>query len=163
MFSVSPGKIPLKASVSVLVGWFIPTVDGESADGSELGFDSVQPGGVGGCPDRFDVVGCVELSDQVVSVGYQVVHHEIDGLLHGIAGAQTGEGRQEVFVGFLLPDLANQTVGVNIIEGQKLFGALHPCVCRPQPLGPALGVPPIPAVGAKLQGTHLVEADHYPV
>ncbi len=122
MFSVSPGEVSLDSAAPVLVGWLIHTVDGESADGSEVGFDSVQPGGVGGCPDRFDVVGCVELSDQVVSVGYQVVHHEIDGLLHGIACAQTSEDRQEVFVGLPLPDLANQTVGVNIIEGQELFG-----------------------------------------
>ena len=93
MFSVSPGEVSLDSSASVLVGWLICAVDGESSDGSEVGFDSVQPGGISGCPDWFDVVGCVELSDQAVAVGYQVIHHEIDGLLHGVASAQTGEDR----------------------------------------------------------------------
>ena len=87
MFSVSPGEVSLDSSAPVLVGWFIRTVYGESADGPEVGLYSVEPGGVGGCPDWFDVVGCVELSDQAVAVGYQVIHHEIDGLLHGIASA----------------------------------------------------------------------------
>ena len=125
--------------------------------------DGIQPTGVGRRVGRLDVVRGHERLQLRVLMGVEVIHDDVEPKFGGIARAQLGENGNEVLHRLTFAHLADETVGVNVVKGEELFGALEAEVgCAKSPgmtfLGPTLAVQ-----RSQLERATLVEADDRPV
>ena len=98
--AVAPADVAADGGGLFGVVGVVAAVEGEVAQGGELGFDPVQPAGVGGGEHELDVVGPAPVAHFAAAVGGEVVQHDVQPL-PGPAGAQDFEEGQD-----LLPALA---------------------------------------------------------
>lgn len=143
----------------MLVRRVVSAADGELLEWREVGLDRVQPTGVGRRVDRLDVVSGHECLQPSVLVGVEVVHDDVEPGVERIAGPQPGEDGEEVVDGLALAYLADEAVGVHIVEGEQLLRPRQPAVGRPE--APGLADPGPAATGQRSQFERaaLVEAD----
>ena len=74
-------------------------------------------------------------------IGREIIHHDINSELHGIAGAEAFEANDDVFTRFPFMHTSDQTVGVNIIEAVQLFDAAFARIGRTMPLRMPMACP----------------------
>src|SRR5207249_4229337 len=134
--------------------------EGEAPQHAEVGLDEVQPGRLGGGPNRGDV----ELSEQAaegrVVVGLVEVVHDYKELLAGVAGSQAAEGFEEVRQALVFSKDSAEAVAVDVVEAKELLGALEAAIGGAPPQGPGLACPGHAADRSKFQWPPLVEADY---
>jgi len=93
-------------------------------------------------------------------VAAEIVHDHVESDRGGMAGAEFAEGLQQVGGCLALMDFSDEALGVNIVEGQQLLGALKPAVGGPQTFGVAAPLP-MPAMDrAQFERTTFIEADY---
>lgn len=156
---VAPGEVAGDAPAAVLVGGVVRPCDRELLQWREVRLDRVQPAGVGRGVDRLDVVSGHERPQADVLVCVQVIHHHVQPLMEGVAAPQPREDREQVVDALAFADLAHEAVGMHVVEGEELFGALEPPVGRPEALGMANGRPAVAGERSQLERAALVEAD----
>lgn len=161
--SVAPCEVTGDPPATRAVVPIIGDLQRELLERREVGFDGVEPTGVGGSEDRLHVVTRQVLPHPLVTMGVEVVHDDVESGIGRVAGAQAAEGGQDIAVGLPLPHLADQAVGMHIVEGEELFRSLQPPVGGAKALGMAFGGPAAAVEGTQFQRTALVEADHRPV
>lgn len=122
-------------------------------------FNGVQPTCVGRGVGGLDVVGSHEGLQAGVLVGVQVIHHDVETNLQGVAGPQPREDSEQVIDRFALAHLAHEAIAVDIVEGEQLLGAVEPPVGRPEALWMANGRPASSSKGPQFERATLVEAD----
>ena len=71
-------------------------------------------------------------------VRVEVVHDQVEACAQGVAGAQPGEDGEEVGDRLALAHLADETVGVDVVESEQLLGTVEPAVGRAEALGMAV-------------------------
>ena len=79
-------------------------------------------------------------------------------MLREVAGAPPGEGGEEGGDGLALAHLADETVGVDVVEGEQLLRPLEPAVGGAEALGVADGRPGASPKRPQLERAVLVEA-----
>ena len=121
--------------------------------------DRVQPARVGRCVDRLDVVGSHEGLQADVLVRVEVVHDHVEPDPDRVTRPQLCEDGEEVIDRLALAHLADETVGVDVIEGEELLGAMQSPVRRPEALGMANRRPTTAGQWPQLEWATLVEAD----
>lgn len=156
---VAPGEVAGDAAAAVLMGRVVGAVDGELLERGEVGFDGIEPAGVGRRVGRLDVVVSHERSQTGVFVGVQVIHHHVKAGSHGIAGPQPREHGEQVFDGLALADLTDETIGMDVVEGQELLGPLISVIGGSEALGMACQRPAATGQRPQLERAALVEAD----
>lgn len=159
LVAVAPRQVAGDAPAPVLVGGVVGAVDGKPLERSEVGFDGIEPAGVGRCVGRLDVVVGHERSQAGVLVGVEVIHHNVQAGGHGVAGPQPCEDGQQVADGLAFAHLADETIGMDVVEGQQLLCALEPPVGRPEALGMAHWRPALAGQRSQFERAALVEAD----
>src|SRR3989304_5824933 len=92
----------------------------------------------------------------------EVVHDNVEFERDGVAGAQLLEDFQHICAHLARVDFTDKTVGVDVIEGQELLGALKPAVGSTQAFGMMARPPRASVDRSQLQRTTLVEADYGP-
>ncbi len=122
-------------------------------------FDGVEPARIGRRVGGLDVVRSHERLEASVFVRVEVVHHHVEPDVHGIAGSEAGEDGEQVVDPFVLAHLANEAVGMDIVEGEELLGALQSPVGRPEALRVTGAEPALPGQRSQLERAALVEAD----
>ena len=127
-----------------------------------MALDGVQPARVGRRVDGLDVVGGHECLQPGVLVRAQVIHHDVEANLQRVAGPQPREDREKILYGLALAHLADETVGVDVIEGEELLGAMQSPVRRPEALRMSDWRPAASRQGPQLERATLVEADDRP-
>lgn len=123
MLSVAPTQVAIQPPPANEMVAVIGILEGRRMQGSEFGLNRVEPGGLGRRVDGFHVVSGEEVSGRA-AVGRQVVQDNVDPQLPGIAGAQLGKAGRDIAGGLAFADAADQAVGMHIVEGMQLFGAL---------------------------------------
>jgi len=96
-------------------------------------------------------------------VGVEVIHHDVKTDGQRVARAQPGEDGEEVIHRLTLAHLADETVGVDVIEGQQLLRAMETAVGGPEALGMADERPAPARQRPQFERAALVEADDGPV
>ena len=129
--------------------------------GGEFGLNRVEPGGLGWRVDGVHVVSGKEVSRRA-AVGRQVVQDHVDAQLHRVAGTQLGEAGRDIARRLAFADPADQTVGMDIIEGMQLFGAFLAREGRAVPLRVAPAGPAHTRQRAEFQRAELIVADDHP-
>src|SRR5581483_11101308 len=97
------------------VGFVVGAVEGEVAQGGELGLDPVEPAGVEGDVGQFDVVGLGPVPDPAVGlrgqVGTEVVEHDGDPDVGRVQRAHVAAEGEELGPALLGRDVAVEPVG----------------------------------------------------
>ena len=140
----------------------VRVVQAEAFEGSEVGFDGIEPTGIRRGWDQLHVVLASELPEIPVSVGRQVVQDQVEPKGGGIAGPQPPPSGQEVPRGLPFVDGPVKAVPMHIVESQQLLGALDAPIGGPHPLGMALPCPARSRHRLELHRAEFVEADHGP-
>ena len=157
---VAPEQV---VSDALAAGWVVSVIRdlaGELLEAEEVGLDSVQPTGIGGREDGLNVALSHEVGQEGGFVTAEVVHHDVESDLGGVAGSQLLKHFQDVDRCLAFVDFADKAFGVDIIESQKLLGALKPSVGSPQAARLTAWTPGAPMDGAKLKGAALIEANY---
>ena len=92
-------------------------------------------------------------------MGVEVVHHDVEPDGDGVAGAEPREDGEEVIDRLALPHLADETVGMDVIEGKELFRAFIAVVGCPEPLRMPDRCPAATGQRSQFERAALVEAD----
>ena len=161
--AVSPREVAGDAAAAALMVAVIGDVQCELLQRREVRFDGVEPAGVGGGEDRLHVVRLQVLPHRGVAVAAQVVHDEVQPYVVRVAGAQPAEDRQQVLMRLAFAHLADEAVGVHIVEGEQLFRALEPPIGRPETHRMSGRRPRASVERTQLQRAALVETDHRPI
>jgi hypothetical protein len=138
----------------------IGVVQAEALQRSEMGFDGVQPTGIGRRRDQADVVAASEVFQDRVPVRGEVVQDEVNACLFGVTGAQASPGRHQVAAGLALVDRPGQTIVMDVVEGQELLRTGPTVIGGAESLRVFLGRPADPRQGSEFQRAALVETDH---
>lgn len=101
---------------------------------SEVRLDCVQPAGVRRRVELFDVVGSHESLHADVLVRVEVFHHDERPGLDSKAGPQSGEGSEQIVDSLSLAHLADEAIGMNVVERQQLLCPLQPPIGRTEAL-----------------------------
>lgn len=96
-----------------------------------------------------------------MTVGREIILNEVNADFFGITRPQPSPSRQEVAAGLAFVNGTGQTVVMNVVEGQKLFGSLPALVSCPPALGLRLSGPHSPGHRPQFHGTKFVETDHH--
>jgi hypothetical protein len=155
-FSMTVAQVAVDASASCGVGQVIGMGEGEALEDSELGFDQVDPGSVGGRVDGVNVQAPQQgEKTRVVMDIVQVVQN------HGQTLAPESPERFRNFPEALpAAEHTTEAVGMDIVETQKLLGAFQSAVGRADPLGLLLPCPSDAAQWLEFQRPPFVEADY---
>ena len=121
--------------------------------------DGVEPARGGGRVDGLDVVGGHERLQAGVLVGVEVVHHHVEPRGEWVAGPQAGKDGQQVGNGLALAHLADEAVGMDIVEREQLLSAVEPAVGGAEALRVADRCPGASPKRPQLERATLVEAD----
>lgn len=156
---VSPGDVAGDPPATIFVGGVIGPGDRELLERREVGLDGVEPTGVGRRVDRLDVVRLHERAETDVLVGVQVVHDHVEARDHGIAGPQPREDGEQILHRLALAHLDDEAVGMDVVEGVDLLGALEPPVGGPEALRMTDSRPAPSRQRSQLERAALVEAD----
>jgi len=162
LVAVAPGEVAGDAPAAVFVRRVVGAADGEPLERPKVGLDSVQPARVGGRVDGLGVVGSHEGLQAGVLVGVEVVHYDVEADLQRVARPQPREDGEEVVDRLTLAHLADEAVGVDIVERQQLLGAVQPPIRRAEALGMADLRPAAPSQWSQFKRAALVEADDRP-
>jgi len=92
-------------------------------------------------------------------VGVEVIHDDVETGRERVAGAQPRKDGEEVIDGLALAHLAHQAIGVDIVEGEQLLGAVQSPIGRPEALGMADGRPAATGQWSQFKRAAFVEAD----
>ena len=142
------------------VVWWVAVVDDELLGGSEVAFDAVHPGCVGSNEDELDVI-CVDpLNDFLLSMGGEVVKHDVEPSFLGVSSANGFKERKDLLPSFPFLVMHPQVVFVNIIGRQEVTHSLEPRVGGSSPDGSVLGSPRTARLRLHLDGPKLVETDY---
>jgi hypothetical protein len=98
----------------------------------ELALDSVQPRGIGGCPDECDQVFSRPTSYLFAFMGGEVVQNQKDPLVLGVSCTHPLEHFQCLLPSFSAPEITPEHVLVNVIESQELSDTVRAVVCGRQ-------------------------------
>jgi hypothetical protein len=161
--AVPPGEVTGDPPAPVLVRGVIGPADRELLERGEVRLDGVEPTGVGRGVDRLDVVRGHERPQTDVLVGAQVIHHDREPGGQRIAGPQPREDGEQVLHRLALAHLGDEAVGMDVVEGVDLLGALEPAVGGPEALGTADRRPASSGQRSQLERSTLVETDDRPV
>jgi hypothetical protein len=124
----------------------------------EFAFDCVEPRRIGGQVDGLHIVAREEIVGGA-DVGRQVVHDDVKADLDGITRSELGKTGHNILGSLSFVHSSNQAVGMDIIEGVQLLGALAACIRRPVPLWFSLAGPAHASQRTKLQRAELVVAN----
>jgi hypothetical protein len=127
-----------------------------------VALDGVQPARVGRRVDGLDVVGGHEGLQADVLVGVEVIHHDVKPDGQRVARAQPSEDGEEVVDSLVFTHLADEAVGVDIVKGQQLLGAMQPPIGRAEALRVADRRPAATGERPQFERAALVEADDRP-
>src|SRR5919106_968719 len=133
---------------------------GRALGDTKVRLDGVEPGGFGRRPHRVNVQLSEQRQEPRMIVDVVQVIHDDEQLAAGVAGPQAPEGLAHVGHPLASPKQPAQTVGVDVVEAEKLLGALAPMVGRPHALRPAAARPGAATQRAQFQRPPFVEADH---
>ena len=89
----------------------------------------------------------------------EVIHNDVEAGGQRIARSQPGEDGEEVLNRLAFAHLADETVGVNVVEGEELLGSLETAVGCPEPPGMTLPGPALAVQRSQFEWTTFVEAD----
>ena len=92
-------------------------------------------------------------------MGVEVVHHHVEPRGERVAGPQAGKDGQQVGDRLALAHLADEAVGVDVVESEQLLGAVEPAVGGAEALRVTNPGPAAPRQGPQLEWATLVEAD----
>ncbi len=160
--AVAPREVARDASAASLMVAVVGDLQGELLQRREVRFDGVEPTRVGRREDRLHVVLGEVDAQRRVTVRVEIVHDDVQPDRRGVAGAQAPKDGEDVLVRLPLAHLADETVGMHVVEGEQLLRPLEPPVGGAQALGTANGGPAPAMQGAELQRAALVVADHRP-
>lgn len=133
MFSITPTQIAVDAPPTYLMRLVIRVLDGSRVERRELGFDGVEPGGIGWQVNSLHIMTRKKFVGRADIRG-QIIHHDVNAQLLRIAGPQTLETGDDISSRFALTDAPDQTVRMNIIEPVQLLDAVFAGVGRPMAL-----------------------------
>lgn len=145
------------------MGGIVGPGDGELLERGEVRLDGVEPAGIGWREDGLDVVVGHERLELGMLVGVEVVHDDVEPGAQRIAGAQARKDGEKVLHRLAFAHLSDEAVGMDVVEGEELFGALEASVGRPESLGMALLGPALAVQRPQFERATLVEADDGPV
>lgn len=133
--------------------------NGEALGDAELGFDQIEPGGIGRRVDGDDPQLAEEREEAGVIVDvWEVVENDVQATPR-IADAQPLERRAQFHDAFAFCEDTGEAVGVDIIEAKERFHALQPAIGGAHAMGPAARGPRPAAHRFQLERSPLVEAD----
>jgi hypothetical protein len=132
----------------------------ETAEDPEVGFNEVEPGGLGRGEDGPNAKPAKEGQKAGVIVDVVQVVHDHEEALTGIARTKSAEGFGEIGDSLLTTEDSTEAVGVDVIEAEELLGSLEPVICGPSPERPTFLGPRHAANRLEFQGAPLVEADY---
>lgn len=95
-------------------------------------------------------------------MGVEVVHHDVETNRDRVAGAEPRENGEEVIDPLMLAHLANEAIGMDVVEGEELFRPFVTVVGCPEALGMADRRPAASGQGPQFERSALVEADDRP-
>ena len=142
-----------------VVRW-VAVVDDELLRGSEVAFDAVHPGCVGSNEDEFDIICVNPLNDFLLSMGREVVEHDVEPSFLGVSSPNGFKERKDLLPSLPFLVMHPQVVLVNIVGCQEVTNSLEPRVGGPGPDGSVLGSPRTARLRLHLDGPKLVETDY---
>ena len=160
---VAPGDVARDAPAPVLMGGIVGAGNGELLERPEVRLDGVQPAGIGRRVDGLDVVSGHKPLQAGMLVRVEVIHDDVEAGGRRIARAQPGEDGEEVLDRLAFAHLADEAVGVNVVEGEELLGSLEAAVGCPKPPGMTFLGPALAVQRPQFERATLVEADDCPV
>src|SRR5262245_1578154 len=158
--AVAVGQVPIDAPAAGDGVAIVRARERGPLGDAEVGFDGIEPRRVGGSPHRLNPKPAEQGQEAGMIVHVPQIIHDDEQSPAWVARAQTPEGLADFDDPLAPTEHATETIGVDIVEPQKLLGAVGAPIGGPHAQRPPAPAPGDPAQRPQFQGPPLVEANH---